>query len=1185
MSLNDFIFGKVLGKGSFGTVNIVTRKQDNKIYAMKRVNISRLSDKDKKSSLNEIRILASLNHPNIIDYKEAFFDEETKTLNIVMEFAEEGDIENKVKENFKHRLRFKEDTIWEWLIQILEGLKYLHDNKIMHRDLKCANIFLTKNGRLKLGDLNVSIIAKMGMAQTQTGTPYYCSPEIWNDRPYDYKSDIWSVGCIIYELCQLKPPFRGTNLRDLCRNVNRGYYLPISSYYSNELRQMISMMLVVDPNKRAGTDDLLLHPILQKRIQRVRKNIITREVKTGKSRKVNFMETIKLPRNLKDIKLPKKRYRPENEMMQNDEYETMKATFLQELKKQIGNNNNYNNFNNNDYNYLNNNYYYNQNNNKYDYDAHNDDRNYVNNGELINNYIRKSEQSKNNNQINNSNQNNNNYHPYNENKYQYINNCDNNMRLNRDFEEKQIIGNNNKNNYIDNYNNGKNANYHYKNNNYFDYPNNKNNRILENKYNDKNDMFNDNLYNYNNPYRMQNNNIYSDKNNNNFINNGNRNNAFNNENNYNGKINNKFNINENPSNNNNNYPISKYFQIKDNNQDSKNQNKNNYINEKSESPKKEININNINQIDLDNSYSNDSDILKDEYLVKKNEKQNNYDLNKNNYNYYNDKNKKNELQNDLYNKDLNNYYNKDNRNGYNKNDINMNYKESNGSKEHEIEKDIEKTKDLKQQMAQNQNLFDDLLYNENKLNIEENELFKENNPIEVKDNSNKNIYNINKNIDINQNDKINNNQINENIYIDKNNGINGINKINNYEILNRNDYEINNQNNNQNNNFYYNNNNIIDNKINNNINDNNNIYNNLNNLEKNNINENNKNNNSNVNNNKKNVKDLLHERLHQQNNCYRKNNNMYGKNNKNKRGITPNNFNNNRSKKINDSNNVKKIVNNNGIQNGENNNNKNGKEDKYKKIFNEVSDQFKNKPNNNVRRKKNNLRPESGKEKQIIFKAQNLGYANYNNNYQKNNYKNNNMIHPSNFINNNINYRINNNNFNINYNNNNINNYNNIYINNINDKFNYNINQNNDINNRINKFNPQINNNKGYIFKSEQPNYRIYNNFNNYNFQFKYEHVKRPNNKIEYNKVNYNEYRKKNNIDDKFQFFGENGYNYYKNALNELENNNIEKNRYNNKNINNKRMNHKNISEKNMNLRVKKGGGRNNGLYKKFGFN
>ena len=391
MSLNDFIFGKVLGKGSFGTVVIVTRKQDDKIYAMKRVNISSLSDKDKKSSLNEIRILASLNHQNIIDYKEAFFDEETKTLNIVMEYAEEGDIENKVKENLKHHLRFKENTIWEWIIQILEGLKYLHDNKIMHRDLKCANIFLTKNGILKLGDLNVSIIAKLGMAKTQTGTPYYCSPEIWKDRPYDYKSDIWSLGCIIYELCQLRPPFRGTNLKELSRNVIKGYYLPISNYYSNDLKVIIDMMLRVDANERASTDQLLSHPILKKRIQTARKNIITRET-TGKSKKVNFMETIKLPRNMKDInsKLPKKRYKPEDDdMMKNDEYETSKATFYKEKKQQINNENNgsnqpYNNGNN----------FYN-----FGYDQINrgNNMNMNNNRQFINNYVRKYEMPNDNN--------------------------------------------------------------------------------------------------------------------------------------------------------------------------------------------------------------------------------------------------------------------------------------------------------------------------------------------------------------------------------------------------------------------------------------------------------------------------------------------------------------------------------------------------------------------------------------------------------------------------------------------------------------------------------------------------------------------------------------------------------------------------------------------------------------------
>jgi NIMA (never in mitosis gene a)-related kinase len=158
--MDDFIFGELLGKGSFGSVNIVTRKQDNKQYAMKSVNINNLKEKEKLCSLNEIRILSSLNHPNIIGYHEAFFDTKTRTLNIVMEYAEGGDLHQKIKNNIKAHLHFTEKTIWDWIIQILEGLKYLHDNKIMHRDLKCANIFISKDKILKLGDLNLSIIAK-----------------------------------------------------------------------------------------------------------------------------------------------------------------------------------------------------------------------------------------------------------------------------------------------------------------------------------------------------------------------------------------------------------------------------------------------------------------------------------------------------------------------------------------------------------------------------------------------------------------------------------------------------------------------------------------------------------------------------------------------------------------------------------------------------------------------------------------------------------------------------------------------------------------------------------------------------------------------------------------------------------------------------------------------------------------
>ena len=239
MSLNDFKIGKLLGKGAFGIVILAKRLLDGQIYAMKQVRISQLTDKEKNNALNEIRILASLSHRNIIGYKDAFFDEQSKTLNIVMEFADGGDMSKKIKYNLKHGLIFRESIIWNYLIQILEGLNYLHEKNIIHRDLKSANIFLTKDGTVKIGDLNVSKIAKVGLAYTQTGTPYYASPEIWLDKPYNYKSDIWSLGCILYELCQLKPPFRGTSIKNLCSNIQKGEYETIMKFYSNEVLLLV----------------------------------------------------------------------------------------------------------------------------------------------------------------------------------------------------------------------------------------------------------------------------------------------------------------------------------------------------------------------------------------------------------------------------------------------------------------------------------------------------------------------------------------------------------------------------------------------------------------------------------------------------------------------------------------------------------------------------------------------------------------------------------------------------------------------------------------------------------------------------------------------------------------------------------------------------------------------------------
>jgi NIMA (never in mitosis gene a)-related kinase len=126
---------------------------------------------------------------------------------------------------------------------MITGLKALHDLKVCHRDIKCANIFLTSKGEIKLGDFNVSKVAKKGMLYTQTGTPYYASPEVWKDKPYDYKSDIWSLACVLYEMATLRPPFKAPDMKSLYKKVVAVDYPPISSKYSADLSGILKVML------------------------------------------------------------------------------------------------------------------------------------------------------------------------------------------------------------------------------------------------------------------------------------------------------------------------------------------------------------------------------------------------------------------------------------------------------------------------------------------------------------------------------------------------------------------------------------------------------------------------------------------------------------------------------------------------------------------------------------------------------------------------------------------------------------------------------------------------------------------------------------------------------------------------------------------------------------------------------
>lgn len=255
-SLTDFEILHILGKGSFGTVFKGKHKGSNVIYAVKQIPLALIKEKEKDNSLNEIRILASLSSPYIIAYQDSFFDEYSNTLNIIMEYADNGDLEQLISRKRSQKGYLSEVQAMQYILPVVKGLRTLHENHILHRDLKLANIFLFKNGEVKIGDMNVSKVFKNDLKSTQTGTPYYACPEVWNNSCYDYKADIWSLGCLIYELLTFKAPFRGTSLKVVYDQVNSGTFDQLPSYLSTTIKLVITRCLSVNPFNRPTIQEI-----------------------------------------------------------------------------------------------------------------------------------------------------------------------------------------------------------------------------------------------------------------------------------------------------------------------------------------------------------------------------------------------------------------------------------------------------------------------------------------------------------------------------------------------------------------------------------------------------------------------------------------------------------------------------------------------------------------------------------------------------------------------------------------------------------------------------------------------------------------------------------------------------------------------------------------------------------------
>lgn len=253
---------RILGRGAFGEATLYRRTEDNSLVVWKEVELNCLSDKVRRDVTNEISILSILQHNNIIAYFNHFMDK--NTLLIELEYCNGGNLYDKINQQ-KGQLFHEETVIW-YLYQIASAVGHIHKAGILHRDIKTLNIFLTKTDLIKLGDYGLAkkLDSQFAMAETCVGTPYYMSPELCQGVKYNFKSDIWAMGCVIFEVLTLTRTFDATNPLNLCVKIVQGNWTMEvdSNVYSSPLIKLVYECLDQDPAKRPTVDQILDQPIL-----------------------------------------------------------------------------------------------------------------------------------------------------------------------------------------------------------------------------------------------------------------------------------------------------------------------------------------------------------------------------------------------------------------------------------------------------------------------------------------------------------------------------------------------------------------------------------------------------------------------------------------------------------------------------------------------------------------------------------------------------------------------------------------------------------------------------------------------------------------------------------------------------------------------------------------------------------
>ncbi|RZF37381.1 hypothetical protein LSTR_LSTR009732 [Laodelphax striatellus] len=243
---------RMVGKGAFGTAILYEREKDNRLVVIKEINMTELTASERQMALNEVQVLSLLTHPNIIRYLGSF--EVDGVLMIEMEYADGGTLAQFIGQQSK---QLKERDALVFFRQICSAISHLRVHNILHRDLKTANVFLTKDNVVKVGDFGISkMMSTKSQAHTILGTPYYISPEMCEGKHYGSKSDVWALGCILYELACLQKTFEGTNLPALVYKIMKGDFQPVPSGYSAGFRDLVSLLLSKNPEMRPSAQEV-----------------------------------------------------------------------------------------------------------------------------------------------------------------------------------------------------------------------------------------------------------------------------------------------------------------------------------------------------------------------------------------------------------------------------------------------------------------------------------------------------------------------------------------------------------------------------------------------------------------------------------------------------------------------------------------------------------------------------------------------------------------------------------------------------------------------------------------------------------------------------------------------------------------------------------------------------------------